>query len=282
MKQKGFAPIIIIVLITLGIAGYFGYRQFKPTINKFLSSLSPTSDPTTNWKTYTNEELGFSIQYPDDLVVKEGYWSRSKTQWDLSFDKRVPDEIQALIREDAGTSQEIDNLKGGGFAYKMAEYQKRLFELGYYSVNIYVDKKPMFSQERITLENFYELETIYVPEAEKFSIQGRPAIKYKNSATATTPNGGGIEIVVLDGDTEIRIRSYAYDLEKVSLSYLDQILSTFKFLDESGKLNNSKYICPANGWVNCMPGPDMPREECSQDAMDWYEENCPDFQGSAV
>lgn len=41
------------------------------------------------------------------------------------------------------------------------------------------------------------------------------------------------------------------------------------------------YTCPANGWVDCMPGPD-PKPQCSSDAMAWYKANCLDFKGGAL
>ena len=43
MKQKGFAPIIILVLITLVVAGYFGYKNYWP---KFQTLVTPTPTAT--------------------------------------------------------------------------------------------------------------------------------------------------------------------------------------------------------------------------------------------
>ena len=40
------------------------------------------------------------------------------------------------------------------------------------------------------------------------------------------------------------------------------------------------YVCPANGYVNCMPGT-APNPQCSTDAMNWYKANCPNFIGGA-
>lgn len=39
--------------------------------------------------------------------------------------------------------------------------------------------------------------------------------------------------------------------------------------------------CPENGWVNCMPGPDLQTEKCTKQQIDWYEKNCPNFKGVA-
>ena len=45
--------------------------------------------------------------------------------------------------------------------------------------------------------------------------------------------------------------------------------------------SSSKYTCPANGWVDCMPGP-SPKPQCSASALAWYKANCPDFKGAAL
>lgn len=43
------------------------------------------------------------------------------------------------------------------------------------------------------------------------------------------------------------------------------------------------YVCPQNGWVDCMPI--LTREKqraCSPEAMNWYKKNCPNFKGGAL
>lgn len=49
----------------------------------------------------------------------------------------------------------------------------------------------------------------------------------------------------------------------------------------SGQPNQS-YTCPSNGWVDCMPSPNTIKRECSPAAMNWYKDNCPNFQGGAM
>jgi hypothetical protein len=41
------------------------------------------------------------------------------------------------------------------------------------------------------------------------------------------------------------------------------------------------YTCPSNGWVDCMPGPQV-KPECTPEAMSWYKTNCPNFKGGAL
>lgn len=68
---------------------------------------------------------------------------------------------------------------------------------------------------------------------------------------------------------------------KKTTDILDQILSTFKFLDT--EKTTTTYTCPANGWQNCMPIlSEEGKKACSEEAMAWYKDNCPNFQGGAL
>ncbi len=82
MNQKGFANIILIVVVAIltGIVGYFTLvkksppivRQTStPTPTKIVKTVTPTPtrtktplDETANWKTTINTNLGYSIKYP--------------------------------------------------------------------------------------------------------------------------------------------------------------------------------------------------------------------------
>lgn len=75
LKEKGFTPILIIlgILVALGIGSgaYYLGRQTASTPQPIVfSSPSPAPDTTANWKAYTNLELGYSFNYPNDLTVK--------------------------------------------------------------------------------------------------------------------------------------------------------------------------------------------------------------------
>lgn len=78
MKQKGFAPIIILVLIALAVAGYFGYKNYWPNPKTseetpLISMPTPvaTADPTANWKTYKNTNPPYTLQYPNQWIFDE-------------------------------------------------------------------------------------------------------------------------------------------------------------------------------------------------------------------
>lgn len=79
-KQKGFAPILIVIIIAALVGGYLIYQnQTKPTpppTTQLTSAPTPTpestnSAETANWKTYTDAENGFSISYPGEFAVNK-------------------------------------------------------------------------------------------------------------------------------------------------------------------------------------------------------------------
>ena len=44
----------------------------------------------------------------------------------------------------------------------------------------------------------------------------------------------------------------------------------------------SKFVCPENEWVDCMPGPGVKKAECASNYLQWAQANCPDFKGAAL
>lgn len=80
-ESKGFAPILIILLIALGIGGYFIYtnysnNRYKTNIqtqettsqSTVTPSSSPDSQEIANWKTYSSSGIssGLAFQYPNN------------------------------------------------------------------------------------------------------------------------------------------------------------------------------------------------------------------------
>jgi hypothetical protein len=82
MKQKGFAPVLIIlVIVVIGVLGYFSFRYFQTTTQSLnlpttapatLPTNTPTSTPSASpasqipagWQTYTNSQYWFEISFP--------------------------------------------------------------------------------------------------------------------------------------------------------------------------------------------------------------------------
>lgn len=80
VTKKWLIPTLIgAVLLSLGLAGYFAYQNFQlkkeqPNLGQATPTPtsnipSPTTDQTTNWKTYKNDAHKFTFKYPSDWQV---------------------------------------------------------------------------------------------------------------------------------------------------------------------------------------------------------------------
>lgn len=91
MSQKGFAPILMVLLVALSLAGYLIYqKQTSPRVTSqspTQSTPSPTADArpaptgageTANWKTY-NSLCGFTIKYPEEWKATKYFIQDSDT-----------------------------------------------------------------------------------------------------------------------------------------------------------------------------------------------------------
>jgi len=88
-KQKGFAPILIILVIAVMAAGayFLGTKNILELPNSLplpglFPSPTPTPDPTANWRTYTNTELNISFKLSslEEPVVNGGLVENSKSK----------------------------------------------------------------------------------------------------------------------------------------------------------------------------------------------------------
>ena len=76
-RQKGISTlagiIIIVIVAAVLFGGVFVYQYFliksQNTITNIQSSPKSQNIGIDDWKTYTNQEVGFSIQYPTDWHV---------------------------------------------------------------------------------------------------------------------------------------------------------------------------------------------------------------------
>ena len=76
INQRGFANIILVVMIVVILVcavGYFAFTKKSelvaqqsptPTPTQTQRPVSPTPDKNVNWKTYTDSNLSYSFQYP--------------------------------------------------------------------------------------------------------------------------------------------------------------------------------------------------------------------------
>ena len=100
-----FSLVIIALIISAGFIGFEVYKyldqksslQFAPIVIDNVSSTSPivqniassstsivTTSDTSKWKVLENSELGYSIRYPDDLII-----NKDELSLILAFPKKV-------------------------------------------------------------------------------------------------------------------------------------------------------------------------------------------------
>lgn len=80
-RQKGLAPILIVILIALAVGGYLVYSKQTTQSTPAPKAASPvptdtgeTANPDSigaNWKTYTNTLYGYLIKLPPELFADE-------------------------------------------------------------------------------------------------------------------------------------------------------------------------------------------------------------------
>jgi len=86
MKQKGFAPIIILVLIMLVVVGYLGYKNWSKLKTFIYPIPISTPDPKASWKTFTDPAKDILFKYPED-------WNQVQLQ---GFFVQAPDKSTTL------------------------------------------------------------------------------------------------------------------------------------------------------------------------------------------
>jgi len=200
VRQKGFAPIIILLAIGgLGLLVYFGAFYKSPSQTSFQepSSSSPvpttsaSPDPTENWKTYTDEVGEFLFRYPND-------WG-------------ILDVGGALMLAPLPDVEKVSEMaKGGGFGGG-----KFLISL----INIYEVEPSLISSEYSTVVK------------STVEIDGKTAYLYESTQLLEAPGAskGDIHTSIV---IPLKNRYFYYSLlDEVYKQTFDQILSTFKFTE---------------------------------------------------
>lgn len=265
MKQKGFAPIILIIVGVLIIVGGLFMAGKTGFLNKYFSvpvATTPTPvstpnvlsspGPSTDWKTYTNSKHGFSFKYPAEAKFSDA----NADTFQVSF---------MGPKQTASGRTQTELADGYAFAVVVIDGTK-------ISLDEYLQKSLK------DLENVCEPGNI--GKTIKTKVGGKDAYTYTSNCLGTfttylTKNGNQIYRIseLYEGFT---------DEDKAGYKVIaDKILSTFSFSKiEAVSPAPSLYTCPTGGWIDCMPGTDA-KPGCSTEAINWYKENCPDFKGVA-
>jgi|GEM_PF-2168848 len=257
---------------------YYAFNTSRIVSSQNTITLIPTIKPITSWNTYTNETFRFSFRYPDLLIInnEQDYARQNGNDKTLLFGLELNNK----------KAQVIDTL----YIYTLGT--QSITE--WISENINTNKRlprkvDITSQQQLQIgslsvhEIIYSYGAIYV-----FSNNDKRAF------LLTTPGSKDatqfLSTFEFFGNDTVDSR--------ISCLYKGK---TYKERDTvpSGdncntcSCNNgqvsctlmacspTRYTCPSNGWVDCMPGT-IAKPECSQEAMSWYQINCPDFKGAAL
>ncbi|MBI4157224.1 hypothetical protein HY502_00020 [Candidatus Woesebacteria bacterium] len=92
MKNKGFAPIIILVILALAVGGYLAYRggyldglKSEPSLSPLTTLTSGTA--TEDWETYSDKDWNISFKYPSDFQVDGAKHPGIEVFWDGEYGK---------------------------------------------------------------------------------------------------------------------------------------------------------------------------------------------------
>lgn len=215
-KQKGFIiPIVIILaLVILAVIVYFFSPKSISTISVKIPSSSPVAslDPTTNWKIYNNTDFKFTFKYPEQLT------SVAKLEY--------PELVSISKEEKISYANEDMVIKNWDLNASISEFENLEMVLEQ------VTKEP---------DSF---------EIKQTTINNLPAVRYRHCEMACA------DIALINIDSKI-IKFQLYTTSKIiGLSdpnvVFDQILSTFKFIDDNELSCNVNSDCEVES-CGCTP-----------------------------
>lgn len=225
MREKGFTPILILVIILIiaGIVGgafYFNKSLVKsstqlqttvPTMQ--LAKIATGSAETINWKTFQNSKYGFSLKYPSSWNVdnSEGMDMKGNIAFGVYLRNFTPS-------AERGTNAIDKNL-----------------DKGKAQISISKNVKP----SNITLEQFIDQEANNFrrstgQEGNVSLLKTQLLVNNKEAVQTESPNFKGpfpnIAIYIKKTETELYVINASLDYPSYSQTF-EQILSTFKFTD---------------------------------------------------
>jgi hypothetical protein len=219
VRQKGFAPILVILLVLIAIGGayYLGTKkgnilpvstQTPVSVATNISTQAsptakPSADPTASWKTYTNAEFGFSVKYPPGMQISASPNDPNNSFVDfgnvlaLFFSPRRESELALVAENDQQTLQPV-------------ELPIFMFEGQTFKVT-----KTIFGEGTPGDERFPNCGNTVLASTYLFDVQDKMLVYiYTNHTTGCDAQGKKIET----------------DNFKENKTLAGQILSTFKFI----------------------------------------------------
>lgn len=229
MKQAGFAPVLIILVLAVitSLGGFLAYQNYRARLSPTLTpkqTTQPSPSPkqieeatdsaeTANWKTYTNEEYGFEIRYPIDLITSSELQVQYQTGVAIINEKTIR---LITIREPV----------------KDAHEEQLVFHMEVHFINKQFD---LFSQQHYDMV-FKEQEDGFKRDVNIAGLHEK-GIKTIGVFSGDPPWGYYVLYVGLNNGKTLAILHRSPFMEgleekrKYYLSIYNQILSTFKFTE---------------------------------------------------
>ncbi len=168
-------------LLATGITGgIFLGKQFYGTSDPIFSpspatQSTPTTDPTTNWKTYTNAKWGYSVKYPADQLVSCKY-------------DQVEDGIKLWVAP-------FDCPDGHDIFYEVSV-------LGYLHNKLPVYKQPT-SSEKVAVAGIQATKNTY-----KYENEDGPLQALGGATEILVPSTNGIIQLIVLSDNPIKVQRF--------------------------------------------------------------------------
>ncbi|OGE29492.1 hypothetical protein A2867_00795 [Candidatus Daviesbacteria bacterium RIFCSPHIGHO2_01_FULL_40_11] len=266
--QKGSATLFLLVGLVIAVSiGIFSFRLLKLPIPSSLPvpqvSQAPakTSIPDPKILTYANQALGFEFEYPKDFSVKEDSEEQFNKRGNGDFRKNFKGYVGYEPAEVLGAVVVLEKEENYGtnpFALWVFDNPENLTTDGWFDKYWYYPF--LWGVFDYTSKGHIALD-------QEATISGKMA-KYK----IVSYQPGSPKFIYISKDKKMYLFRAIGEVG-------EKILSSFKFLNN---LEDNGFICPKTGWENCMPilTPEA-QKQCSKEAIEWKEANCPNFQGVA-
>lgn len=197
MLSKRPSSLVLLIIIIAIIGGVFYLDKTYKTCKQFPDRVSERRllNETTNWKAYINKKHHYSLQYPQDWVVKWLAGDDGSTVEDADL-------IELISNTEQGYTIEVVSLRSGIFhSLTIEQFSKQLDEFGWRG-NTVISK-------------------------EKSKLGGVQALRY------TTKEVVGVRVI--KPTTENKVCLYDVSLQgenpnPQTISIFNTVLSTFKFL----------------------------------------------------
>lgn len=239
IHKNGFTHIILLVIIVLvGIAG-IEYYAYKNGQIKIPSKQTDNSSPTPEWKTYTNDFLGYAFNYPYSWEVHSIY--PNDTYKDGSNQKINLNQTPNITLSD---DNHYIKFSEENYQYKNKDFKANAEQwLTYYlsSTSELGDSNPKVISEG------------------KYVVGGSSGIRYEISYQKENLEKPGTAVWIylpLDEQHLLSIKYASENSDKSELNEYTKIISTFKFLDQESIRCLRDSDCPSGYQCGCnVDGP---------------------------